>query len=403
MNLGSYNYLGFAENSGACNDSVIDEVNIYSTSPSSSRLAYGNTECLLELEAKVAKFVGKEAAVCFGMGYATNSTSLPSIAGPGDLVLSDNLNHASIIVGLRSGGCTIRVFEHNDSENLERCLREAIVEGQPKTHVPWRKIIIIVEGIYSMEGEICRLPELVAIKKKYKAYLYVDEAHSIGALGAHGRGVCEYYDIDPSEIDILMGTFTKSFGSAGGYICGPKELIDYIKATSFAACYDTSMSPPLARQIITSMSIIDGTFSGCNDEGEKRISALRNNSNYFRRRMKELGFVIFGSEDSPIIPMMIYYPHKLAAFTRLCLEHNIGVVVVGYPATPLLLLRARFCISASHTIADLEEALQSMTKIGDLCLLRYNKYSANEDPILRKEREHQRYLADSLDVSPLTN
>eukprot|EP01100_Stratorugosa_tubuloviscum_P008942 TRINITY_DN3747_c0_g1_i1.p1 TRINITY_DN3747_c0_g1~~TRINITY_DN3747_c0_g1_i1.p1 ORF type:complete len:532 (-),score=261.68 TRINITY_DN3747_c0_g1_i1:75-1670(-) len=377
LNLGSYNYLGFAENTGSCIEQVIQTVKEQLNSTCSTRLTAGCTPLLIQLENKIAKFLGKEDAICIPMGFATNSTCIPSIVGPEDLVISDQLNHSSLVWGLRSSGATIKVFNHQDAKHLEQILQEAIMFGNVRTRKPYKKMVIIVEGIYSMEGEICRLPEFIELKKKYKAYLYVDEAHSIGALGPQGKGVCNYWGIDPNEVDILMGTFTKSFGSAGGYIAASRQLIQYIRANSFAACYDTSFSAGCIRQILASLSIIlgeDGT-----DEGEKRLSALRNNSNYFRTRLIELGFVVLGDRDSPVIPILLYYPNKFLAFSKLCLELNIGVVVVGYPATDILLLRTRFCVSASHTIADLEEAIRSITKVGDLCLLRYNKHKFNRN------------------------
>lgn len=156
------------------------------------------------------------------MGFATNSLNLPTILSPGCLVVSDEKNHASIILGLRLSGATIRVFRHNDMMDLEKVLQNAVVNGQPKTGEPWKKILIIVEGVFSMEGSVVRLPEVIALKKKYKAYVYLDEAHSVGAMGPNGRGVVEFFGSDPKDIDILMGTFTKSFGSSGGYIAGSK-------------------------------------------------------------------------------------------------------------------------------------------------------------------------------------
>lgn len=226
-----------------------------------------------------------------------------------------------------------------------------------------------------MEGEILKLPEIIAVKKKYKAYLYVDEAHSIGALGRRGRGVCDYWGVNPNDVDILMGTFTKSFGSTGGYIAGSKEMISYLRSTSWSWIHDTSMSVPAAQQVISSMRIIMGIDDP--EEGERRLESLRNNSNYFRKRLKELGYQVFGDEDSPIVPMMIYNLSKVAAFSRVCLENNIAVVVVGYPATPLLLSRARFCLSAAHTIPDLEKAIQTIDKLGQDCLLRYGQSVVN--------------------------
>ena len=158
------------------------------------------------------------------MGFATNALNLPSLLSPGCLVVSDEKNHASIILGLRLSGATIKVYKHNDVKNLEKVIENAIVHGQPKSGASWKKIFIILEGVFSMEGSIVKLPEIVAIKKKYGAYIYLDEAHSIGATGPHGKGIVDYYGLNPKDIDILMGTFTKSFGSAGGYIAGSKVL-----------------------------------------------------------------------------------------------------------------------------------------------------------------------------------
>lgn len=371
LNLGSYNYLGFAD--GVCTPDCVDALKKYGPSVCTPRLSTaGQTELHLECEQLVARFLNKEDAIIFGMGYATNSTNLPNIVGKGGLIVSDSLNHASLVIGMRCGEASVKVFKHNDPVDLERVLREAFIQGQPKTGRPWTKILIVVEGIYSMEGHICRLPEIIEIKKKYKAYLYVDEAHSIGALGKTGRGVCDYWGIDTSEVDLLMGTFTKSFGSAGGYIAGSKAMIDVIRATSYAGLYDTSMSTICIQQIISSFKIImgeDGT-----DEGQKRLRALRENSNHFRRKLKEAGFRVIGDEDSPIVPCMIYMPGQLPAFSRLCYERGVGVVIAGYPATPLLLARARFCISAAHTIEDLDKAIQEMIVVGDLADIRYDKH-----------------------------
>ena len=155
---------------------------------------------------------------------------------------------------------------------MEEVVRKAIIDGQPRTRRPWNKILIVVEGIYSMEGIICQLPAIVEIKKKYNCYLYVDEAHSIGALGKTGRGVCEYWGVDPKDIDILMGTYTKSFASSGGYICSDKKTIDFLRVNSFASVSDFSMPVPLAQQIISSLSVIMGK-DGSND-GQSRYEPL---------------------------------------------------------------------------------------------------------------------------------
>lgn len=371
INLGSYNYLGFAENSGACADAAAAIAMDYGVGVASSRQEMGNLDRHEEMERLVARFLGVESAMAFGMGFATNSMNIPALTGKGCLILSDELNHTSLVLGARLSRSVIRVFKHNNMQSLEKLLREAIVHGQPRTHRPWKRILILVEGIYSMEGSIVRLPEVIALKKRYKAYLYLDEAHSIGALGPRGRGVVDYFGLDPRDVDVLMGTFTKSFGAAGGYIAGKKELIDYLRSHSHSAVYATSMSPPVVEQVITSMKCImgeDGTTIGC-----ERIRQLAKNTTYFRTRLQEMGFIIYGNKDSPVVPLMLYMVAKIGAFGREMLRRNIGVVVVGFPATPIIESRARFCISALHTREMLDRALSAINEVGDLLQLKYSR------------------------------
>eukprot|EP01126_Amoeba_proteus_P026171 TRINITY_DN2595_c0_g3_i1.p2 TRINITY_DN2595_c0_g3~~TRINITY_DN2595_c0_g3_i1.p2 ORF type:complete len:226 (-),score=45.41 TRINITY_DN2595_c0_g3_i1:77-754(-) len=220
-----------------------------------------------------------------------------------------------------------------------------------------------------MEGEICKLPEIVAIKKKYKCYLWVDEAHSIGALGIRGGGVCQHFGVDTNDVDVLMGTFTKSFASVGGYITGTKELISHIRKANFSALYSTSMVPGCCQQTLTAMSIISGEDG--TDLGQTKLKSLKENSNFFRNGLVDLGFQVYGDADSPIIPLMLYFPCKMTYFSRQCLERGLAVVIVGFPATPLLLARCRFCISASHTKEELELALHELNEIGDKVLVKY--------------------------------
>ncbi|TKY62998.1 Long chain base biosynthesis protein 2d [Spatholobus suberectus] len=354
LNLGSYNYLGFAAADKYCTPRVVETLKKYSPSTCSSRVDGGTTALHNELEEQVASFVRKPAAIVFGMGYVTNSAILPVLMGKGSLIISDSLNHNSIV---------------NVPSHLEEVLREQIAEGQPRTHRPWKKIIVIVEGIYSMEGEICKLPDIIVICKKYKAYTYLDEAHSIGAVGKTGRGVCELLSVDTADIDIMMGTFTKSFGSCGGYIAGSKELIKYLKYTCPAHLYATSISPPAAQQIISSIKVILGE-DGSN-RGAKKLAQIRENSNFFRTELQKMGFEVLGDDDSPVMPIMLYNPAKIPAFSRECLKQNVAVVTVAFPATPLLLARARICISASHSREDLVKALEVISRVGDLVGIKY--------------------------------
>jgi serine palmitoyltransferase len=168
LNLSSYNYLGFGENDGPCSDAVEQTVRKCGLSSGSSRLETGSLDLHLETEQLVARFMGQEAAIICSMGFATNSTMLPALVGKGCLIISDELNHSSLVFGARMSGAGIRVFKHNDAKDLEQVLRDAISQGQPRTHRPWKKILLVVEGLYSMEGNICKLPEFIELKKKYK-------------------------------------------------------------------------------------------------------------------------------------------------------------------------------------------------------------------------------------------
>ncbi|KAL2634977.1 hypothetical protein R1flu_006456 [Riccia fluitans] len=384
LNLGSYNYLGFAAQDEYCTPRVIETLDKFAISTCASRAEGGTTSVHEELEALIADFVGKPAALTYGMGFATNSTTLPSLMGKGCLIISDSLNHSSIVAGARGSGAKVTVFQHNIPEHLEEVLRQAIADGQPRTHRPWKKIMVIVEGIYSMEGELCRLKEIVAVTKKYKAYLYLDEAHSIGAIGKSGKGICELQGVDPANVDIMMGTFTKSFGSCGGYIAGSKELIQYLKSVSPGHLYATAMSPPAVQQVISALRLIrgeDGT-----DRGARKLAQVRENSNFFREELRKMGCEVLGDADSPVMPVMLYNPAKIPAFNRECFKRNVAVVTVAFPATPLLLSRARVCISAAHTREDLVRGLEVISEVSDMVKLKYMPPEEEVDAHLKEKR-----------------
>lgn len=237
-----------------------------------------------------------------------------------------------------------------------------------------------------MEGDFCRLKEIVAICKQLKCSLYVDEAHSIGALGESGRGICEYTGVNPKDIDILMGTFTKSFGGVGGYISGSVELIRYLKATSPGMLAHAAMSPVIARQVLTALEIIISASTTNNKQpttttvasipavvgtGRQKLDSLHSNALFFRAEMKRLGLHVLGNDDSPIVPVLVYSPTKVAAFSRECLKRGLAVVVVGFPAVSFLTARCRFCLSAAHTRADLERAVQVIEEVAELVGIRY--------------------------------
>ncbi|KIY67222.1 serine palmitoyltransferase 2 [Cylindrobasidium torrendii FP15055 ss-10] len=401
LNISSYNYLGFAQARGGCADVVEESLKRYGVTTCGSRLEGGSSDIHQVAEALVADFVGQEDALISSMGFATNSTVIPALVNRGCLVISDELNHASIRFGVRLSGASVRMFKHNDMNSLESLLREVISQGQPKTHRPWKKILLIVEGLYSMEGTLVNLPVIMQLKKKYKFNLFVDEAHSVGALGPNGRGVANYFGIDPRSIDILMGTFTKSFGAAGGYISGSKTLIDRLRVRGYSGAYAEAMTPPVLTQIIASMASImgvkppstpraieDDTYrypgpmpssslpqwvslppaltSGL--EGRDRLRRLAFNSRYLHTGLVKLGFITYGHPASPIVPLLLFNPGKMNIFHRMMKDRKtpIIVVVVAYPATPLVTSRVRFCVSASHTKEDIDIVLKACDEIGDV-------------------------------------
>ncbi|KAH9059588.1 pyridoxal phosphate-dependent transferase [Lactarius vividus] len=399
LNISSYNYLGFAQAHGGCADAVEECLRRYGVSTCGARLEGGTSELHVTGEALVASFLGQEDALISSMGFATNSTIIPALLSRGSLLISDEYNHASIRFGARLSGANVRTFKHNDMKSLESLLREVISQGQPKTHRPWKTILLVVEGLYSMEGTLVDLPTILELKKKYKFNLFVDEAHSIGALGPHGRGVADYFGVNPRSIDILMGTFTKSFGAAGGYVAGSKVLIDRLRLRGHGGTYAESITPPVMVQILASMASIMGVALPTSStievaqqhpgpahpsqlpawmdlpptlrdgsEGRMRLRRLAFNSRYLSRGLAKLGFITFGHTDSPIVPLLLFNLGKMCVFHRMMRARKtpIVVVVVSYPATPLVTSRVRFCVSASHTKEDIDTILRACDEIGDV-------------------------------------
>lgn len=370
LNLSSYNYLGFAQSKGLCTDHALKAVEDYGTSGCSPRLLSGTTDLHKECERVIADFVYQEDAIIVSQGYGTNENLFASLADANSLIISDELNHASIRFGIRLSGASVKVFKHNDMRDLEKLLRNSIAQGQPRTHRAWKKIIIAVEGLYSMEGNMCNLPQIVELKEKYKCYLFVDEAHSIGALGPEGRGICDYFSVDLRRIDLLMGTFTKSFGATGGYIAGPKALINKLRINYITNNYSECVPPPVLGQIISSLSVIDGSLNP--GEGSERLKRIAFNSRYLRLGLKKLGFIVYGADDSPVIPLLLFLPGKMPAVSRFLYSMNIAVVVVSYPATPLSSARVRLCVSSALTKEDLDYVLTKFNEVGDMVYLKFS-------------------------------
>lgn len=375
INMGSYNYLGFAEDTPSITYEVLDCVDDFGMASCSSPVVAGQSSILCTLEKEFAAYIGKEDSIICGMGFGTNFRGLPTLfGGKASLVVSDSINHSSLVNGVRSSGASVKVFTHGRYDELEHILREAIVlgrNGPEGPYVPYTRIILIVEGVYSMEGEIVDLRRMVELKKKYKCLLFVDEAHSIGALGRSGRGVCEHCGVSPKDVDALMGTFTKSFGAIGGYIAADTTVVDYLRRHSSISLHCDSLAPPCAQQVLSVLRVLQGKTG--NDLGRKRLHQLRENCRFFRQGLINLDLVVMGDDASPVVPVMVYNLGFLGPLSRRCLECGVAIVVVGYPATPFDKCRIRFCVSAAHTREDLQYVLDVMRDVTEEFDIAFNK------------------------------
>ena len=374
INMASYNYLGFGGVDKDCTPACVEAIKTFGISFGTQRAGYsnGSSSLHLKLEREVADFLGKEDAIVMGMGFATNSTLIPAVvcdefgSSKKVLILSDELNHKSIVEGCRLSGASIKSFKHSNMENLEQILATETKKGS------WAKIFVFVEGVYSMEGGYCKIREVVRLKRKYGCYVWLDEAHSIGGVGPTGRGVTELFNVPTQHIDIMMGTFTKSFGSAGGYIAASRLVIDQVRRLSVGFIDASSMAPVCAQQALSAFQAMQAA------PGIKKIRQLRENADYFHKQLVSLGCRVVGDLHAPVVCAMLVHPEKIAAFSTECLARSLAVVVVGFPATPVLLSRVRFCVSASHSKRDLDRVTEILKEVVNVVGI---KYAAGEEPL----------------------
>ena len=351
INFGSYNYLGFGGYDEKITPIIIETLKKSGSCMKGFAKEIGISDEQKKLEKMLAEFLHKEDCIVSPMGFTTNSTLIPILVSKGDLILSDTLNHSSLIIGMKSSPVEIRIFKHNDVKDLKSKLEDVKKNGLKNGQQP-SKVLVIVEGLYSMEGEFCKLKEIIELKKAYGFYLYIDEAHSIGCLGKTGRGIVEQLDCSFDDVDILMGTFSKSFASAGGYIASKKEIISLLRNNSYSYVYGNAMSPVAAQQIISCLEVINSP------KGRNKIAKLRKNSISLRTKFIDAGCHVLGDLESPVIPVMIYHPAKIKDISRICLKNGVAIVVVGFPACPIDACRIRFCVSAGHTDEDIEKGFQ---------------------------------------------
>lgn len=341
--IGSNNYLGLTNHPEVIKAGV-EALEKYGSGCSGSRFLNGTLDKHVELEKELASFLHKEACVTFSTGFQSNLGIISAIVGRNDYVLCDKENHASIYDACRlSYGKMIR-YEHSDMEDLERKLKE----------IPEDKgILIVTDGVFSMSGEICKLPEIVALKKKYGARIMVDDAHGLGVLGAHGRGTGEYYNLE-DEVDIIMGTFSKSLASLGGYMASDARVIEYVKHTSRPYIFSASITPASVACAMASLKILE--------REPERVEHLREISSYMRQGLKKLGVNIIES-TTPIIPIYTYDDQKAFTACKLLLERGVYVNPVVTPATPVGKALLRTSYTATHTKEQMDKAMKEIKAV----------------------------------------
>lgn len=342
--VGSNNYLGLTTHPKV-REAALTALRDYGTSCSGSRFLNGTLEMHERLEASLAAFVGKESCQVFSTGFQTNQGVIAPLIGRGDTVIIDRLVHASILDGVRLSFGKVRRFKHNDVESLRRNL-EASADSTG--------ILVVVDGVYSMEGDLAVLPEIVAASKEFGARIMVDDAHGIGVLGAQGRGTLEYFNLI-DEVDLVMGTFSKSFASLGGFIAGDARVISYVKHHSRALIFSASMPPSAIAAVLAALEVIQ-------TEPEIRES-LWENTRFLLRKVQELGYET-GPTKTPIVPMIVGDDFRTALLWRRLFDEGMFTNCVIAPAVPQGQQRIRMCLMATHSREDLEKVVEIVGRVG---------------------------------------
>jgi glycine C-acetyltransferase len=341
LNLASYNYLGVSYRPEV-KQAAIDAVNEYGLGASGSPILSGTFEIHNELTDAIAAFKDKEAAILFPTGYSANVGFISSLMRAGDNIILDQFAHASVVDGAILAKSKTVFFRHNNPLDLERKLSRA--KG---------KKLVVVEGVYSMDGDVCVLPEIVEVAKRHGARILIDEAHSTFLFGPNGRGVAEHFGLD-EEIDFHLGTFSKTLGGQGGFVCGSKELIDYVNAFGRSRFFSCNLAPSLAAGLRAGLRIVD-------QEPQLRAQ-LWSNVAYLRRRFAEEGIDI-GKSTSQVMPVMINNDAQVFAVAEKVQERGLYLQPVTYPAVPKHKSRLRISVSAAHTEEDLEAAVQALAGV----------------------------------------
>ena len=349
--INGHKILMFGSNAytGLTNDQrVIDAAKAaldkYGSGCAGSRFLNGTLDIHVRLEKELAEFEHKDDALCFSMGFAVNSGVIPSVVGRGDYIICDDRDHASIVDGRRLSFATSLHYKHNDMEDLERVLQKL-----PHDAVK----LIVVDGVFSMEGDLAKLPEIVELKKKYNCSLMVDEAHGLGVFGKQGRGVCDYFGVT-DDVDLIMGTFSKSLASVGGFIAGDKDTINFLRHTCRTYIFSASNTPAATAAAMEALHILKAE--------PERIEHLWDVTKYALRRFREEGFEI-GDTESPIIPLYVHDVDKTFLVTKLASDAGVFINPVIPPACAPQDTLVRFALMATHTQDQVERGVQILTKI----------------------------------------
>ncbi|HEY9766383.1 MAG TPA: glycine C-acetyltransferase [Chroococcales cyanobacterium] len=346
INLSSNNYLGFATHPKLRN-AALKAVEKYGAGSGAVRTISGTMRMHMDLEKKIAKFKHTEAALIFQSGFTSNAGAVSSILGKEDVILSDELNHASIIDGSRLSKAAIKVFPHKDMVALEKLLKEN--QGA-------RRILVITDGVFSMDGDVANLPELVEISEKYGAIIMVDDAHSSGVLGKNGRGTVDHFNLH-GRVHIQVGTLSKALGCLGGYVAGPQSLIDFLVRRARPFLFSTSHPPAVT-------AAADAAFDLLLEEPQI-IEKLHENAATLKAGLKRLGFNTgFDNELTPITPVIVGEGALAMKFSDRLFEEGVFACGIGFPTVAHEKSRVRTQVMATHTREDLDFALQVFEKVG---------------------------------------
>lgn len=351
VEMGGHHVLMFGSNAytGLTGDERIIKAGIaamekYGSGCAGSRFLNGTLDLHVKLEHELAAFVGKDDALCFSTGFTVNSGVIPALTGREDYIICDDRDHASIVDGRRLSFSTCLKYRHNDMADLERQLQKCAPEAVK---------LIVVDGVFSMEGDLCNLPEIVRLKHKYNATIMVDEAHGLGVFGKQGRGVCDYFGLT-SEVDLIMGTFSKSLASIGGFIAADESIINWLRHNARTYIFSASNTPAATACALEALHIIQ--------QEPERIQALWDVTNYALKRFKEEGFEI-GDTKSPIIPLYVRDTEKTFYATAKAFEEGVFINPVIPPACAPHDTLVRVALMATHTKEQVDRAVNALKKV----------------------------------------